>query len=466
MSSDLDDRTRLPDRPTTTSSYDTYTDSGVDWLGPIPAHWEVDRLKRTVTKCKNGYWGDPPEGDETDIATVRVADFDRFSLRVPDQDFTIRSVPADKRKDRVLQPGDLLLEKSGGGEKQPVGAVMLYDLERPAVCSNFIARMPVAAGYNPSFLRYLHGALYNSGLNERAIKQSIGIQNLDADFYLKQHVPLPPPDEQRAIAAFLDRATARIDTLVEKKERLVDLLEEKRSALVSHVVTTGLDADAEMQDSGVEWLGEIPAGWETVPLKWCTRQDASISYGIVQPGDHVEDGVPFVQTTNISSGTFELDHLQRTDPDIAADYPRSKLEAGDVILGIRASIGAAYVVPEELEGANLSRGIARLATNEQICPKYLTFYLGSLQVENYWGLAQQGSTFDEVSIANVRELTVPVPPLDEQRAIADHLDETTAQIDALIERVRDGVERLREYRTALLSAAVTGEVDVREAVHV
>jgi type I restriction enzyme S subunit len=222
-------------------------DSSIDWLDEIPAHWELDRLQWTVTACKNGYWGDSPEGDETDIVTVRVADFDRFELRVPDQDFTVRSVPPDKRDGRLLQPGDLLLEKSGGGDKQPVGAVMLYDLDQPAVCSNFIARMPVASGHNPSFLRYVHAALYEAGVNERAIKQSIGIQNLDADYYLKQQVPLPPLDEQRVIATYLDRETERIDALIDKIQDAIDRLKEYRTALISAAVTGQIDVREQVE---------------------------------------------------------------------------------------------------------------------------------------------------------------------------------------------------------------------------
>ena len=122
--------------------YPEYRDSSVDWLGEIPAHWTIVRLKRTITNCQNGIWGDAPEGEENDIICVRVADFDRVKRCVADKDLTIRSVPPDKREGRLLRPGDLLLEKSGGGDKQPVGTVVLFDLDVPAVCSNFIARMP------------------------------------------------------------------------------------------------------------------------------------------------------------------------------------------------------------------------------------------------------------------------------------------------------------------------------------
>jgi len=123
----------------------------------------------------------------------------------------------------------------------------------------------------------------------------------------------------------------------------------------------------------------------------------------------------------------------------------------------------AYVVPEELEGANLSRGIARIAVGDEVHGKYLKYYLSGTHAQSYWALAQQGATFNEVSIANVRELPVPVPPLPEQDKIANYLNRRTSQLDALTQKVREAIERLKEYRTALISAAVTGQIDVREA---
>jgi len=209
----------------------TYRPSGIEWYGEIPAHWKVDRLKWTVTDCRNGVWGSEPDGAE-DIPCVRVADFDRVRYRVALDEPTLRAVSSRELNGRVLHAGDLLLEKSGGGEQQPVGAVVLYDHDTEAVCSNFIARMPVAADCVPRFLAYVHALLYANRINIRSIKQTTGIQNLDSSMYLNELVALPPEGEQRAIADFLDRETAKIDALVAKKRRLVELLEEKRTALI------------------------------------------------------------------------------------------------------------------------------------------------------------------------------------------------------------------------------------------
>lgn len=144
---------------------------------------------------------------------------------------------------------------------------MHYDHDREAVCSNFVARMPVAAGFDVRFLVYFHAHLYSGRVNTRSIKQTTGIQKLDSDSYLNELGPYPPLDEQRAIAAFLDRETTRIDELIAKKQRLIELLAEKRTALISHAITKGLNPDAPMKDSGIDWLGEIPSHWDVLRLK-------------------------------------------------------------------------------------------------------------------------------------------------------------------------------------------------------
>jgi len=220
--------------------YPEYRASGVGWLGDVPTHWTVDRLRWSVTCCQNGIWGDAPDG-VNDIICVRVADFDRAAYRVNIEAPTVRAVALNDRRSRLLQRGDLLLEKSGGGELQPVGAVVHYDHDNEAVCSNFVARMRVSNTFDPRFLTYLHAHLYSGRVNTRSIKQTTGIQNLDAMAYLDERASCPPFVEQRAIAAFLDRETGRIDALIAKKQRQIELLQEKRAALISHAVTKGLD---------------------------------------------------------------------------------------------------------------------------------------------------------------------------------------------------------------------------------
>lgn len=217
--------------------------SGIDWLGDIPAHWAVQRLKTTTRSSKNGVWGEEPNGED-DLRCVRVADFDRHRQRIHDNDVTLRAVGASERAGRVLQRGDLLLEKSGGGEKSPVGFVVLYDRDHPAVCSNFVARVVLAEGMEPRFWTYVHGAMYRLRITERSLKQSTGIQNLDQSAYFDERVAVPPADEQKQIADFLDERVSRYDDALLCARQAIALARERRAALISAAVTGRLAVTA------------------------------------------------------------------------------------------------------------------------------------------------------------------------------------------------------------------------------
>mgnify|MGYP001610554766 CR=1 FL=1 len=215
--------------------------SGVAWIGESPPHWTVQRLASTVTLSRNGIWGTDPDGGADDIRCIRVADFDRPRQRVHDANRTLRKVTASEREGRVVRAGDLLLEKSGGGEKSPVGFAVLYDREELAVCSNFVARIVLAPGMEPRFWTHVHGTMYRLRLTERSLKQSTGIQNLDQAAYFNELAPVPPLNEQAAIADYLDQHSAKIDVALETARRAIDLARERRAALISAAVTGKID---------------------------------------------------------------------------------------------------------------------------------------------------------------------------------------------------------------------------------
>jgi type I restriction enzyme S subunit len=320
--------------------YPAYKDSGVEWLGEVPAGWEIRRLRFTVTSCQNGVWGDEPDGLH-DVACVRVADFNRIAFTVDVTEPTLRSIDPAVLAARGLRTGNLLLEKSGGGESQPVGAVVLFDHQMPAVCSNFVARVTIADGHDPRYQTYLHAALYAQRINTRHIKQSTGIQNLDSSSYLNEATGLPPEPEQRTIAAFLDRETARIDALVAKKERLIELLQEQRRALIIRAVTKGLDPHVPMKDTGVEWQvnrtkfaarlrsGHTPSRQH--PEYW---QDCTIPWFSLADVWQIRDGqIEYVYETAEKISELGL-----------ANSAARLLPKGTVILSRTASVGFAAIL--------------------------------------------------------------------------------------------------------------------------
>ena len=440
--------------------YPAYRPCGVEWLGDVPAHWEVKRLRVTVQSSQNGVWGAEPNG-ENDIACARVADFDRIRLRADMGKPTFRSIESGVIQTHLLYPGDLLLEGSGGGEKQPVGAVVLFDSKKPAVCSNFIAQLRPSNGFESRFLTYLHFTLYSARVNVRSIKQSTGIQNLDKASYLNEAVALPPLPEQRSIAAFLDRETARIDELVSRKERLIGLLQEKRTARITRAVTRGLDPTAPMKDSGVEWLGEIPAHWGVKRLKYLLREP--LQYGANEPSSHTDSDSPrYVRITDIyDDGTLRGDTFRSIPNDIAEPY---LLAEGDLLFARSgATVGKTFRYDPSWGIAAYAGYLIRARFDEGLAAPAFVEYFTRSQSYADWILGNFiQSTIQNVSAERYANLIVPKPPIPEQRAIADFLDRETAKLDALIAKIQEAIDRLRELRIALISAAVTGRIDVRE----
>ena len=251
--------------------YPEYKESGVKWIGEIPKDWEVKKIKYTQSDLIGGVWGTEPEGGENDIYCIRVADFTYRQLAISTHNLTLRNIPLKERDKRILRVDDLLVEKSGGGEKSPVGRTVMFDggIPRPSVTSNFISKFTAKSdSCFPRYLLYCLSFFYQIGLTRKHIKQSTGLQNLDIDSYFQERVPFPSRlIEQAQIVNFLDRKAQQIDELIHLKERRIELLQEQRTALINQVVTKGLDPNVEMKPSGVEWIGEICDHWDIGKLK-------------------------------------------------------------------------------------------------------------------------------------------------------------------------------------------------------
>ena len=436
-------------------AYPEYRESGISAMGNIPRHWAVISFKRAATISYG--LGQPPEYHLDGTRFLRATNVKRGELSTEGLVYVDEAALPESRVTR-LALGDIVVVRSGAytGDSAIVtadwvGAIAGFDMAvrmKPGIAPAFAAAALLS--------KYMLEAQINL-LRLRAAQPHLNAEELGNLLFV-----LPPPAEQSAIAAFLDRETGKIDALVAEQERLIALLKEKRQAVISQAVTKGLDPNVPMKDSGVEWLGEVPAHWEVKRLKHLILPGTSISYGIVQPGDAQDEGVPFIQTSNMTSASFDLDSLQKTTAEIAAAYPRTCLEGGEVILGIRASIGSCHVVHKELHGVNLSRGVARIVSNGTVTSEFLVAFLRSKSATEYWALMRQGSTFNEVSIETVKEITIPMPPVGEQTAIIAFLTEASSIVDALTAEAERAVTLFRERRAALISAAVTGKIDVRD----
>lgn len=421
--------------------------SGIAWLGDIPSHWSIDRAKWSVQGIFNGVWGTEPNGD-ADIICVRVADFDRDRFLVHDNPPTLRAVEPSERGNRMLRKGDLLIEKSGGGDSQPVGCVVYFAHDFDAVCSNFVARMLAAPGMHPRYWSYVHATLYASRLNYRSIKQTTGIQNLDISSYLNERVVYPPFEEQQAIANYLDQETTHLDRLVAAKQKLLDLLAEKRRALIGRAVLRGLHARNPMRDCGISWLGQIPAHWDLERAKWLFRERDERSV----------TGAEEMLTVSHLTGVTPRSEKEVNMFEAETTEGYKICHVGDLVINtLWAWMGAM--------GVSRVLGIVSPAYNvyvpgDRLYPAYVDA-LVRIRV-----FAEEATRFSKgVWSSRLRlypeglfQIWLPVPPLDEQREIVAYIGTETAKLDAMRAATERTISLLKERRAALIANAVTGKI--------
>ena len=453
----LDTADQTPSHP----RYDAYKDSGVEWLGEIPEHWEQIKLKYISHIDSSGVWGDDPDAADGQtpgevIPVARVSDIG-WNGEVVHEEMPPRYLGTDDVARYSCSPGDILVVKASGSANNIItGRSALVKKQRQFAFGNFLLRIRAGNSVANKFLFYFISSSWVQQGIERMVATTT-YPNLNVGEYSSFAVPVPPLPEQRAIAAYLDRETERIDTLVAKKERLIELLEEKRTALISHAVTKGLDDDAEMTDSGVEWIGAIPAGWETTTIKWISE----ITYGLSQPPAELENGIPFLRATNISRGQILEAGMKYVDPEDVPEQREALLESGDLLV-VRsgAYTGDSAIVSNKYDGSVAGYDMI-VRVREGFSSKYLAYCFLREAFGNQVIMHSSRAAQPHLNAEELGSFSVPVPPISKQRAIAEYLDQETEQIDTLIEKVRDGIARLKEYRTALISAAVTGRIDVR-----
>lgn len=400
-----------------------------------PGHWRTVRLRHTVAACITGTWGEEPRGGSDDLICVRVADFDRMRGRVRLENPTLRFIPPAYRNRRMLARGDLLIEKSGGGEEQPVGSVVLYDHDAPAVSSNFIARMPVEPGFDGRYLCYLHAALYCMGVNRRSIRQTTGIQNLDSKSYLDEEIRAPELAEQQQLAALLDTKTALLGKLARTKQQLLDLLMERRDALISQVVMAA-------------------ARWKSTRFKFI--RSGALFYGAGEPATSGDRGGPrYIRITDLNDdGSLREETFTSLPKTVAAPY---LLEDGDILLARSgATAGKAFRYREEWGRACFASYLIRLRPDRRkVLPDYLYYYTQSRAYRDQVRLNAIQSTIANVSAERYGNFTIPLPPLEEQQAIVAFLQRMTGAVDRLVAATSRQISRLHEYRASLIVETIT-----------
>jgi type I restriction enzyme S subunit len=415
------------------------------------------RLKWAFESCKNGAWGSEPDGID-DVICIRAADFDGQSGRLNNGDRTLRCIDSATFGKVALRPGDLVMEKSGGGEKQLVGRTVLFNDDRPTVCSNFLARCRPAEGVDSAYLNYLTLAIYVGRGTYPHIKQSTGIQNLDLGSYLDMRVSVPELSVQQCIARFLDEKTARIDALIEKKQALLERMAEKRQALITRAVTKGLNPDVPMKPSGLDWVDVIPAHWESGNIRRFAKMKTGHTPSRSAPEYWDDCTIPWFTLADVwqlRDGTRW--YLGETFESISelglANSAAELLPAGTVILSRTASVGFSGIMPAPMA---TSQDFWNWVCGPKLLPEYLLLLFRSMTDE--FELSTNGSTHKTIYQGIAAGLRICVPGQDEQELIAKFVLESVRKMDAICGKVGKSIAAMRAYRSALITSAVTGKL--------
>lgn len=422
-----------------------YKDSGVEWLGKIPAHWEARRLKY----LSRIIMGQSPPSDIVNTFGEGLP-FLQGNADFGSEHPTARTYCPYPPK--VAAPEDILISV-----RAPVGAINSADREY-GIGRGLCAIRPFVRQLGRRYCSYF---LQVARSQLDSIAKGSTYDAVSADDVSCLMLSVPSIEEQHRISYFLDREMARIDALIEKKERLIELLQENRTALITQAVTKGLDPTVPMKDSGVEWLGKIPAHWGFKRLKRIVefRGGGTPSKDNL---DYWHGDILWVSPKDMKVSVV-MDTEDKITPQAVRESATKLVPAGAVLLVVRSGI-LMHSIPVALSGRKLTlnQDLKALIPRSDLLPEYLFYLISGMQRKLLAEWKKEGATVESLEIDLVAQTQTPLPDEGEQHGIAAFLDRQTAKIDALMSKIREAITSLREYRTALISAVVTGKIDVRE----
>ena len=439
-------------------SYPMYEPSGVEWLGDIPQHWDVWRWKHTLSiPMQYGANEAALDDDRRNPRYIRITDMNSDgSLK----DETFKSLPPEVACDYLLQDGDILVARTGA----TVGKSFIYKSDfGPSCFAGYLIKARTNANIvEPEFLYWFLQTdqywKYISGSQIQATIQNVSAEKY-GDFAFAFSVN---KDERQRISNFLSHETAKIDTLIEEQKTLIRLLQEKRQAVISHAVTKGLNPDVPLKDSGVEWLGQVPEHWELTRFKFLCDNIIAGPFGSSITKDmYKPTGYKVYGQEQVIPNDFEIGDYFISEKDFS-ELSRYEVRTGEVLISCVGTFGKIAVFPDDAKPGIINPRLIKATLKKEHNPHFVREFLKSTTVYKQFELLSRGGTMGVINIAILNEILAAVPPKKEQELIAQFISEKKCKFRMLIEEAQQTVQLLQERRTALISATVTGKIDVRD----
>jgi type I restriction enzyme S subunit len=418
----------------------------------VDDEWVSMQIRDLFESSIPGDWG--LEGTpDNGIPVLRSTNF-RNDGSIDYSDIAYRRIEERRLKRRLISPGSILIEKSGGSSSQAAGRVVYCDREFNGTASNFIEIARVKESFSSRYVAFLLQYLYQIGLVFKYQQQTTGIINFRIDEYFEESVDCPASKHEQAQIA---KVLSTVDQAIEQTEALVAKQQRIKAGLMQDLLTRGIDEHGSLRSEETHQfkdssLGRIPVEWEVKQLSEIV--DEGITYGIVQAGPHIDEGIPYIRTGDMTGDAISVEQLVRTSEKIAKSYRRSTVFSGDIVFALRATVGKVLPVSTELEGANLTQGTAKISPKESVDPTFLLWALRSSSVQDQIRVHQKGTTFAEITLGELRNIEVALPKdYQEQSYIAERL---TAH-DNLRRQYVLSLEKLHSLKTALMQDLLTGK---------
>ena len=440
--------------------YDSYKDSGIDWIGEIPEDWNIKRIKHTTyVKGRIGWQGLKSEEfrEVSDSIVVTGTDFKSGKI-----DWTSAyQIPIDRYNEDPfiqLKENDLLITKDG-----TIGKVAIVkNMPKIATLNSgvFVVR-PNTEDYIPEFMFWiLNSEVFSSFYNYN--KSGSTIQHLYQNVFNEFKFTCPPIFEQQLISKFLDAKTFEIETLIQKKKQLIALLKEERTAIINHAVTKGINPKVNLKDSGVEWIGEIPEHWTYVSLKRLVKVKDG-THDTPEYVDNNSQSFPFITTKDIVQNSVSFEKCKYiSKEDFMNINKRSDVKKGDIIMPMIGTVGSPIVVETSREFS--IKNLALIKSSKFLDMYFLKYFFECRIINDQLKLLTSGGVQNFISLGDLRNIKIPKMSIIEQVNITNYLNNKTFEICSIISKTEKEINLMQEYKTALISEAVTGKIDVREAV--
>lgn len=438
-------------------AYPEYKASGIDWLETFPSHWTQCKLKHCVTMVlgKMLQSTQPSDGDYTLEKYLKSRNVSMLTLSDIKNLDSMWFSSSEKDIYR-LQEGDIVMNEGGDIGRVAKWVPQNFD----CYIQNSVHKLTPVEGVNSTFLTYYIAMVSFSGYFSSVVSQ-ISIAHLTKEKLANTPVSLPPYTEQETIAAYLDDKTAKIDALVAEKYTQVEDLRKYRTSLITETVTHGLNPEVAFRPSSINWIGNIPENWGLSKFKFSLRE---IKDGTHFSPDTTTDGFPYVTATDVRGIGINYESTKKVSLDDFTKLVQSGCEIyKDDVLLVKdgATTGRVGMKDDDTPAVTLS-SVAMLRTKADSLPKFLFYFLQSSIIQNQISIAMAGAAMPRITLEKLGNFIALIPPLDEQRQIAEYLDEKTAKIDALIDELTQQLDELALYRKTVISEAVTGKVDVRD----